>query len=121
MLARFLSVGALNTLAGLAVIYVLMWLGVSTAAANVGGYAVGLAISFVLNRAWTFRHRGRVASAAVRFLAAFAVAYGANLALVLLLTERLDLNRFFAQALGILPYTATMYLLSRHFVFRAVE
>ena len=116
---RFLSVGVVNTLVGLTIIYLARFgLGASDVAANLLGYGVGLVISFALNRRWTFQHDGRVLPAKLRFLAAFAVAYGANLACVLALTRGLGVTSALAHPAGIPVYTVIFYFLSRYFVFR---
>lgn len=121
-LARFLAVGVLNTIVGLGIIYACMGLlGMGDAASNAVGYAIGLAVSFVLNRRWTFRHQGNRSSSLVRFLLVFAVAYASNLLVVLALIDSLHVNRYLAQAIGIGAYTTLSYLGSRHFAFASVR
>ena len=116
---KFLAVGVANTLAGLTVIYGAKWLfRLGDIAANVAGYAVGLALSFLLNKHWTFRFGGPSGKAAVRFLGAFMVAYGANLLTVLTCIRVLGMDGYLAQAIGVIPYTVTFYALSKGFVFR---
>jgi len=118
-LARFLLVGIANTLVGLAVIFAAKALaGAGDLAANASGYAVGLALSFALNRTWTFRDRGRLSPAALRFLLAFALAYLANLATVFGLRDLAGVDSYVAQAAGVVPYTALFFVASRAFVFR---
>lgn len=57
---RFCSVGVLNTLIGLAIIFGLMRFGgVQYVLANAIGYAIGMMLSFALNRSWTFAHKVR--------------------------------------------------------------
>ena len=46
------------------------------------------------------------------------VAYGMNLITVLVAIRLVGLNEYFAQALGIVPYTLTAYLASRYLVFQ---
>jgi putative flippase GtrA len=117
--ARFLLVGVANTCAGLLVIYAAKWLlQWSDLPANALGYAVGLAISFRLNSRWTFAYLGAHGPALARFVLSTAIAYGANLATVMLALHVLGLNGYLAQALGVPPYTLTAYLLSKYFVFR---
>jgi len=79
---------------------------------------VGLALSFALNRTWTFRDRGRLSPAALRFLLAFALAYLANLATVFGLRDLAGVDSYVAQAVGVVPYTALFFVASRAFVFR---
>lgn len=118
-LLRFLFVGVANTLFGLLVIYACKWLlHFGDAAANLTGYLCGLMLSFLLNRSWTFRHRGAVLPALGLFLLVFAIAYVANLVCVLALICHYGVNAWLAQALGILPYTIVFYLGSRYLAFR---
>jgi putative flippase GtrA len=119
-LGRFLSVGMVNMLVGLLVIYACKWFfHAGDVAANAIGYAVGLCTSFVLNSRWTFGYRGPQLPALVKFLVVAAVAYAVNLATVLVAIHYLGLNGYLAQALGIPPYTLTTYLASKFLVFRS--
>ena len=116
---RFLLVGIINTCVGLGVIYALKYFfGVNDVAANAGGYAVGLIVSFILNSKWTFNYQGDVAPAVVRFVLVFIVAYSANLAVVLAAINIFGVNSYFAQAVGIPIYTLTFYFGSNLIAFR---
>jgi putative flippase GtrA len=118
--ARFIVVGVANTLVALVAIFGAKWfLGLGDVAANTIGYAIGLTVSFFLNRSWTFRHKGGIARDAVYFLGCFAVSYAVNLATVLGLIHYLDTNSYLAQALGMPPYTVVFFLLSRYVAFRS--
>jgi putative flippase GtrA len=115
---RFGIVGLVNTTLGLGVIFASKaFLDLGDFAANAFGYAIGLLVSFALNRNWTFHDRGRQLAALARFVAAFAVAYGLNLAAVFTLRDGLRLNAYAAQAAGVIPYTLAFYLLSARYVF----
>ncbi len=117
---KFLSVGALNTLVGLLTIYAAKWfLEWDDVVANAVGYAVGMTLSFVLNSSWTFSFTGQQWPAFARFIAVSLVAYAANLAAVLLAIRGLGIGSYVAQALGIPVYTVSVYLASKHLVFRA--
>jgi putative flippase GtrA len=94
-------------------------LGWSSLLANAVGYVVGLVLGFALNRSWTFRHTGRLGTAVIRYLAAFAIAYLANLAMLLLLEEWLGISAYVAQLGAMLTYTVVFYLLSKFVVFRS--
>lgn len=118
-LLRFLLVGVVNTVAGLTLILAAKaLLGWGDLASNVFGYACGLVLSFVLNRNWSFGHRGAVRPALLRFLAVFLAAYLANLATVFGLRDLAGIDAYLAQTAGVLPYTALFYLGSRLIVFR---
>jgi putative flippase GtrA len=116
---RFVIVGVLNSLVGLAIIYGCKYfLGMGDMAANIVGYAVGLTVSFVLNSAWTFEYRGPKLAAAGRFLGVFAISYVVNLATVMGLIHLAGVNSYLAQAAGMPVYTICFYLLSRAYAFR---
>jgi len=115
----FLAVGIFNTFVGLGFIYLFKWLfSMGDVAANAVGYAIGLSVSFLLNRTWTFRHQGRVTTAFARFLLVIAVAYLSNLAIVLTAIEVFAINDYVSQALGIPPYTLLVYFGAKFFAFR---
>ncbi len=117
-LTRFLTVGVLNTLIGLSVIYLCKWLlEIGDTLSNLIGYAIALTFSFVVNKQWSFRHQGESGPALVKFLLVIAIAYLANLGTVLLLIEGLSVNSYVSQALGIVPYTALSFLGLRYFAF----
>jgi putative flippase GtrA len=118
---KFLAVGVANSLVGLLAIYLVKWLlGAGDVLANLSGYLLGLAVSFVLNRGWTFRHSGPVLGALARFVLVFGMAYVFNLATVLVAIRSLSVNPYLAHAIGIAPYTMLFYLGSRYFVFNAL-
>lgn len=118
--AKFVVVGLSNTLIGLGAIYALKaFLGLDDAFANFFGYCAALLWSFLLNRSWTFEHRGHEARAFARFIVVVAVAYVVNLLAVLHLVRDLQVNGYIAQALGIVPYSLLFYLGCKLYVFRS--
>ena len=119
-LLRFLTTGVANTAVGLGTIFLLKWaLDVGDVPANFAGYSLGLCLSFMLNRNWTFAHRGALAPAMLRFLSVFAVAYLSNVAALLLLRDRLGVNAYLAHMLAVAPYTIVFFVGSRWFAFRS--
>jgi putative flippase GtrA len=116
---RFLVVGILNTAVGLGVIFLAKWLGgLGDVQANLLGYLTALSVSFLLNSRWSFVYRGPALPAMVRFFSVIAVAYLLNLATVLFAIHALQLDSYFAQTLGIVPYTLFTYVGARHYAFR---
>jgi len=117
---RFLSVGILNTGVGLLVIFCAKAFGgAGDVLSNALGYSVGLTVSFLANRSWTFRSASSPIVAAQRFILAFFVAYASNLATVMFLIDALQVNSYLSQTAGILPYTLVFFCLNKYFVFRA--
>lgn len=118
-LLRFGLTGLANSAVGWAVIFGGLWAGLSGLAANAAGYAVGLALSFTLNRRFVFGVAGAVSGReVVKFLTAFALAYGANVAVLFAAQDLLGPNSALAQLPAIAAYVVIFFLLSQFFVFK---
>jgi len=116
---KFAVIGIANTLTGLFLIYLCKWLlGFGDMMANTCGYTIGLALSFILNRRWTFGHSGPVLPALAPFLAIFILAYLSNIAAVFVALNSLEMNSYLAQASGMLPYAVIFFFGSRYVTFR---
>jgi glycosyltransferase involved in cell wall biosynthesis/putative flippase GtrA len=112
-------VGVANTLVGLGTIYCAMYFfQLSLINANAIGYAIGIIVSFILNKSWTFSSQDHVVSSFIRYILVLAVAYTANLASVLFADTHFSLNPYLSQAIGIVPYTTIGFIGSRYFAFR---
>lgn len=117
-LLRFVSIGVLNTGAGLLCIWACLYFGgFGTAGANAMGYALGLLLSFALNLRWTFGDRSSE-TALPRWIALAAVAYAVNLVIVLALVRGGLADSYAAQPFGVFAYTLLMFFGARTFVFR---
>lgn len=112
-------VGVINTSIGLGTIALAQeGLGLHPVLSNIVGYAAGLTNSYFMNRAFTFRGAAHSQGAVVRFLVAFALAYGANLIVLLALLGRSEDHAMFWQAAGMVVYTVVFFLVSKFYVFR---
>ena len=118
-LFRFALAGLANSAVGWAVIFGGLWAGLSGVIANAAGFGVGLVLSFTLNRRFVFGVTGAVQGREVaKFLAAFAVAYGINLAVLHAAQSVLGANSPLAQLPAIGAYVVIFFLLSQLFVFK---
>lgn len=116
--ARFAAAGLLNTLIGFAAIVAALRLGFADIAANLIGFAVGLTAGFLVNRQWTFRAEGPARSSEVaRYIAAFAVSWGLNIAVVLAGIRLGMAGSVWVQLCAMAVYSLTFFVLSRWFVF----
>lgn len=116
-LGRYAGSGALNTLAGFAVIFALTALKFSPFIANIGGYLVGFILGFVVSRKFVFRSNGHFVGESIRYLVAFLICFGLNLATLQISLTIFHLNALLAQLLAAVVYTGTMYLFTRWYVF----
>jgi putative flippase GtrA len=115
-LMRYGLVGVANTIVGFGVILALQkFAGLDPYSANAGGYAVGLATSFLLNRAWTFQVSDRPAGRLLRFMLVFAISYTANLGTLALLLD--SAGAALAQAVAVVVYSTIFFVLCRVYVF----
>jgi putative flippase GtrA len=118
---KFLSVGVINTLLSIFVIFSLKYfMHFSDVHANAVGYVLGLICSFILNKHWTFKHADKHWLTIPKFLLVFALAYLMNIATVLMCIH-LGLNEYIAQLTGIPIYSFTFYVGSRYFVFTSTS
>jgi putative flippase GtrA len=114
---KFLTVGLLNTAITIAVIFsAKAWLGLDDIVSNAFGYVAGMLCSFLLNKFWTFSHRGQAFQALIRFLAVSGVAYLVNLAFLKTFLA-LGINAYLCQLLAMPFYTIVFFLGSRAIVF----
>lgn len=121
-LLRFCAVGILNTLVGLTLIFLLMrFIGFNYVIANAAGYAIGFVMSFFLNRAWTFQHKGSIAHSAMLWMVVVGFAYASNLAVIVVAHSDFGVNQYAAQVLGVATYTALSFLGGRYYVFQAAD
>jgi putative flippase GtrA len=117
--AKFIAVGILNTALGYAAIFGFMYLlGASPILSNAAGYLIGLSVSYVLNRRFTFKSSAKTSPELLRFLLVFLVSYLANLAVLLILIQNLEVHQGIAQVLAGVVYVATSFLMNKYYVFR---
>ncbi|WP_428839316.1 GtrA family protein [Bacillus massilinigeriensis] len=123
---RFCLVGIVNTAAGLTVILTLIhFAGAHYWEATMAGNTVGTLISFLLNRAFTFRSEVSITNSFPRFLAltfaCFAFSYSLSSILARILFSHLHLfylsEDTFAVLLGLVIYTLINYSGQKLFVF----
>ena len=117
-LKRYLIVGLFSTAITLTIIYSLKWtVNLSDVYANIFGYIVGLIFNFNVNKNWTFNYNNITQSIYFKFLLVSAIAYFANLTVVLICINNLYINSYISHALGVPAYTVLGYLGNRFFVF----
>lgn len=122
---KFLGVGVINTLVGSAVMFLLYnvahcgyWI---SSAAN---YVVGSAVSYVLNKKFTFANKQSSLKTVVRFAvsigACYLIAYGAAkpLAMRLLASAPVNIQENAGMVIGMGLYVLLNYAAQRFFAFK---
>ena len=117
--AKYLLVGVLNTGLGYAIIFLCMYgIGLSAVLSNVIGYGIGMTISYTLNRGYTFRGTRTDKATVVRFFVVSAIAYLANLGMLLFLIRIAGLHEGLSQLVAGAVYVVTSFLVNKYYVFQ---
>lgn len=119
-LVKYGLVGVINTLITMIILFVLQNVfGVSYKLANAAGYVAGFINSFVLNKIWTFKgNQKSTFSQFIRFALVFAVCYAIQLGLVVLLVEKVHIEKNISQLVGMVFYTLIGFLFNKVFTFK---
>lgn len=118
---RFVLVGALNTTIGILAIYSVLYLFKTTPViANAIGFTIGLVVSFVLNRNWTFADTTSIAKTLPRYLMITIASYTLNLLVVVIGMRNFGIGPYLIQLFGVVVYSVSMFLGFKWFVFKSV-
>jgi putative flippase GtrA len=118
-LARFGLVGIINTSVGLLAIYsIIFFFNSGPILANLIGYAIGLVISFYLNKLWTFTDNTSKTKVLPRYLIVAAISYLCNLAMVFVGVNFFKIGPYLVQIFGISVYTFIMFIGCKWYVFK---
>ena len=119
-LARFCAVGASGYVVNLGVYTLLIKAaGVHYLLAATISFLVAVTNNYTWNRLWTFRHqRGHVAYQGLRFLVVSTAALAANLAILHVLVDRLEIGKVLAQAIAIVLVTPLNFVGNKLWSFR---
>lgn len=115
---KYAIVGGINTLVCWVVILVLMWFGVIPEVANVLGYAVGFANSYILNKTFTFQSTNSHKQDLIRFGVAMGLAYLINLGVLIVCHRVFLVDKYLSQIIAAVFYTASGYIISKFWAFK---
>jgi putative flippase GtrA len=113
---RFGAVGIVSNIALYMVYVVLTAAGIGHKWAMTAIYCLGVLLTYVLNRRWTFKHAGG-RRALGRYWLAYGFCYALNLALLVLLVDIGGFPHQAVQALAICLIALLTFLLQKHWVF----
>lgn len=116
-ISRFAIVGALNTVFGVALIFLLyIGLELSLVVSNAVGYGLGLIVSFVLNGSWTFGASSYRPSTVIKYAVLVCFAFMVNIFLIQLLMS-FSVAYWIAQMVGVVSYSALVFLGMKYAIF----
>jgi putative flippase GtrA len=120
-LSRYALVGLASNAAGYLLYLLFTYAGMGHKTAMSLLYAVGVLQTFYFNRGWSFAHDGRVSTAFVRYVTAYALGYVFNLAMLMLLVDQWGWPHQWVQAAMIFVLAGMLFLLQRYWVFRSSQ
>ena len=97
---------------------VLTWMGLTPECAISIIYPVQITFAFILNKAWTFSHEGRISTSAVRYLIAYIGCYVLNVTVLKFFSVYLGFSHLVVQAIAILVIALLLFLAQKYWVFR---
>lgn len=120
LLAKYVLVGVFNTLFGYLVIFAMMYgAGLTPLWSNAVGYGTGLVVSYGLNKWYTFQSRQKSCSEFIRFVLVFLVAYGINVATLMVSIDVAGIHAGLSQLVAGAAYVGSSFLMQKHIVFKA--
>jgi len=119
-LIRYGVVGLLTNFAGYLVYLFVTWIWLEPKVAVSLLYPVGVIIGYFGHARYSFAYQGGRTSPLCRYLIAHAVGFGANLALLHILADRLHYPHQAVQAGAIFVVAGLLFLLFKFFVFPPV-
>lgn len=81
-------------------------------------FLAGTVQTFVFNKTWSFRHRGRSSTAFLRYGLAYALAYLLNLIALIVLVDRQQWPHQYVQGFMILALAVFLFALQKLWVFK---
>lgn len=118
-LLRYGLVGITTNGLGFLLYFGITALGAPSKLAMTGLYLLGTGLAFWGNRTFTFSDHGQISTAAVKFLAAYAIGWMLNLIILLVFVDYFGLSHVYVQAVAILVVAAFIFVAQRLFVFRS--
>ena len=114
---RYLLIGIINTIVGFGTIFLLMYIGVNPYVSNICGYALGITVSYLLNKRFNFRSKRTHKVAYPRFLLSVLTAYCVNFGVLFVTYSVLGINKYISQIISGSFYVGIAFLGSRYIAF----
>ncbi len=116
--AKYAVVGVVSNSVLYLLYLLLTWAGMGHKTAMTLLYAVGVLLTFLFNRKWSFRHDGAASPAMLRYFAVYGFGYALNFFVLLVLVDHLRLPHEIVQGVMIFALAVMLFLLQRYWVFR---
>lgn len=118
-LIRFAAVGAATNVVGFLLYVLFTELGVGPVLTISIFYPIHIGLAFYLNKRWSFNHKGRFSTSAVRYLIVYFGCYVLNVAMLKFFSEYLGYSHLVVQAIAILVIALLLFLAQKYWVFKS--
>jgi putative flippase GtrA len=81
-------------------------------------YMVGVAQTFLFNKRWSFKHRGKYGPEFIRYCLAYGMGYVLNLIVLMIVVDRLGFPHQVIQGIMIVILAVLLFFLQKFWVFR---
>lgn len=116
-LTKYMIIGVLNTIIGYSVMFSLMLINIMPELSNFFSYAVGIIISYFLNKKYNFKSTRRHQKEFPKFLLSMLFGYSLNLLTLIILHRTYKVNPYLSQIIAGTIYIISGYTLSNKWVF----
>ena len=118
MFLKYLLVGIINTIVGYGIIFSLMFIGISPEISNIIGYAIGIIVSYTLNKIYTFQSKAHPKKEFPKFVLSLLTSYGLNFLTLILCIHIFKINPYISQIISGAVYTLSGFVFLKYFAFR---
>ncbi|WP_409212534.1 GtrA family protein [Desulfurella amilsii] len=115
---KYLLVGIINTIVGYGIIFSLMFIGTSPEISNIIGYAIGIIVSYALNKIYTFKSKAHPKKEFPKFVLSLLTSYGLNFLTLILCIHIFKINPYISQIISGAVYTLSGFVFLKYFAFR---
>ncbi len=116
-ISRFIVVGIISNGIGYGVYLLITWLGVPYKIAMTLLYCVGVTMSYLGNKKFTFADTQAIRMTIIKFLMAYIVGYIVQYVILYVLVDRLMIFHAYAQLVGAIVVAGYLFIALRFFVF----
>lgn len=107
-----------NSLFGYACIFSLMFAGLSAEVSNALGYTIGVFVSYLSHKFWTFKSDQGHKKEFAKFVAVVLTAYGLNLLILVICVRLLNINPYLSQLISGSVYVIASFFFLKYFAFK---
>lgn len=115
---KYLLVGVANTIIGFGIIFIMMFCGFSPEVSNLVGYIVGIFVSYVLNKYFTFKKNKKSKKEFFKFALSMLIAYLLNFLTLLICYRILNIDKYLSQIIAGVIYTLSGFIFSKFYAFK---